>query len=500
MHEIACKRILHFLVLLSALVWSTGKCEPPVNSYLPPSNGASGSRPQAEYGPPGVSQGGSHSRNNGHSGENNNRPQGTYGAPNGPGSSTSGSGFGAQSGPQAIGRNQAGNDSPSSQYGTPNSFGQSRNQPSSFGNNQGAQGTGRPQSTYGPPNGNQRHGNSGFGPQSGRGRGNVQSPDTSYGPPEFNQNSNGQSPRLGSPTQQGFQSPSDTSSSVSTNGNTFGENYDRSPETETSGNPKEGRPSDSYGAPISNGNDGDGENEPAQYQFNYDVDDVQTGTKFGHSEERNGDFTSGEYNVLLPDGRKQIVEYEADRQGYKPQIRYEGGGSGFGQGNTNGFNTDTQGYPSGPTGGGVDHYSNDEHNLGPQQPGGHQQSGGGPDRFSSDSPSFGSSQYKDDTGYPGNKPGNNFSGNGSNSPSGSSGGYPRDGPGQGFNSFSNNGGSGQSSQGYPSGRPNNGNGGGNFNGNGNGFQRNSNNAGERDSSGTNGYPRGGPEGARGSGY
>jgi len=32
--------------------------------------------------------------------------------------------------------------------------------------------------------------------------------------------------------------------------------------------------------------------------------------------------------VLLPDGRRQIVEYEADLEGYKPQIRYEETGAG----------------------------------------------------------------------------------------------------------------------------------------------------------------------------
>lgn len=64
--------------------------------------------------------------------------------------------------------------------------------------------------------------------------------------------------------------------------------------------------------------------EPAKYEFSYDVDDEQTGTKFGHSEQRDGDLATGEYNVVLPDGRKQVVEYEAGLDGYKPQIRYEG--------------------------------------------------------------------------------------------------------------------------------------------------------------------------------
>ncbi|CAH0702535.1 unnamed protein product [Spodoptera exigua] len=56
----------------------------------------------------------------------------------------------------------------------------------------------------------------------------------------------------------------------------------------------------------------------------YEVDDAQTGTKFGHSEQRDGDLATGEYNVVLPDGRRQVVEYEAGLQGYMPQIRYEG--------------------------------------------------------------------------------------------------------------------------------------------------------------------------------
>lgn len=54
------------------------------------------------------------------------------------------------------------------------------------------------------------------------------------------------------------------------------------------------------------------------------MNDQESGTSFGHSEQRDGDKTTGEYNVVLPDGRKQVVEYEAGTDGYKPQIRYEG--------------------------------------------------------------------------------------------------------------------------------------------------------------------------------
>lgn len=64
--------------------------------------------------------------------------------------------------------------------------------------------------------------------------------------------------------------------------------------------------------------------EPAKYEFEYEVNDAETGTQFGHQESRDGDVATGEYNVLLPDGRKQIVKYQADTEGYKPKISYEG--------------------------------------------------------------------------------------------------------------------------------------------------------------------------------
>lgn len=64
--------------------------------------------------------------------------------------------------------------------------------------------------------------------------------------------------------------------------------------------------------------------EPAKYQFEYEVNDAESGNEFGHKEERDGDLTTGEYNVLLPDGKKQIVSYTADTDGYHPTITYEG--------------------------------------------------------------------------------------------------------------------------------------------------------------------------------
>lgn len=64
--------------------------------------------------------------------------------------------------------------------------------------------------------------------------------------------------------------------------------------------------------------------QDAKYQFEYQVQDDEAGLDFGHKEERDGDVATGEYNVLLPDGRKQIVTYTADTEGYKPEVNYEG--------------------------------------------------------------------------------------------------------------------------------------------------------------------------------
>jgi hypothetical protein len=68
--------------------------------------------------------------------------------------------------------------------------------------------------------------------------------------------------------------------------------------------------------------------EPANYEFSYEVDDPDSGSEFGHEENRQDEDARGSYRVLLPDGRRQIVEYEADFEGYKPQIRYEETGAG----------------------------------------------------------------------------------------------------------------------------------------------------------------------------
>lgn len=79
--------------------------------------------------------------------------------------------------------------------------------------------------------------------------------------------------------------------------------------------------------------------------------DQQTGSEYSHTETRDGDRAQGEFNVLLPDGRKQIVEYEADQDGFKPQIRYEGEANAQGGGySSGGPNDNNDGYSSGRPG------------------------------------------------------------------------------------------------------------------------------------------------------
>ncbi|CAK1594836.1 unnamed protein product [Parnassius mnemosyne] len=60
--------------------------------------------------------------------------------------------------------------------------------------------------------------------------------------------------------------------------------------------------------------------EPANYEFSYKVSDYESGSDFGHAENRQDDRAEGAYFVVLPDGTKQLVEYEADEDGFKPRI------------------------------------------------------------------------------------------------------------------------------------------------------------------------------------
>ncbi|XP_071547107.1 pro-resilin-like [Panulirus ornatus] len=63
---------------------------------------------------------------------------------------------------------------------------------------------------------------------------------------------------------------------------------------------------------------------PATYLFQWAVNDAPSGNSYGHSEQRDGDVTQGNYYVQLPDSRLLRVEYIADSTGYHPVITYEG--------------------------------------------------------------------------------------------------------------------------------------------------------------------------------
>ncbi|XP_050426364.1 pro-resilin-like [Adelges cooleyi] len=98
-----------------------------------------------------------------------------------------------------------------------------------------------------------------------------------------------------------------------------------------SGNPGYGgvgaSPSNDYGqkAPGPAGGAGaDGNSEPEPFNFAYEVKDAPTYTDFKHQANSDGKRVTGEYSVLLPDGRNQRVTYVADENGYNAQVNYEG--------------------------------------------------------------------------------------------------------------------------------------------------------------------------------
>ncbi|KAG7161048.1 Pro-resilin-like 174, partial [Homarus americanus] len=76
-------------------------------------------------------------------------------------------------------------------------------------------------------------------------------------------------------------------------------------------------PHPSYNAPAPTG--------PAQYNFDWSVNDANSGNDYGHNEGRNGYDTQGSYYVQLPDGRLQRVTYTVNGDsGYVAQVEYEG--------------------------------------------------------------------------------------------------------------------------------------------------------------------------------
>ncbi|KAK9511161.1 hypothetical protein O3M35_005774 [Rhynocoris fuscipes] len=61
------------------------------------------------------------------------------------------------------------------------------------------------------------------------------------------------------------------------------------------------------------------------YEFGYAVKDHHYGTDFGQNEASDGHNVKGQYRVVLPDGRTQIVTYHADwKTGFHADVKYEG--------------------------------------------------------------------------------------------------------------------------------------------------------------------------------
>jgi len=111
---------------------------------------------------------------------------------------------------------------------------------------------------------------------------------------------------------------------------------------------------------------------PKPYNFAYAVNDHYSGANFRQQENSDGNQVNGQYMVLLPDGRTQIVKYNADwKNGFNAEVTYQGeakypdpprggygnnnGGGGGGGGQGYGAPTAPQqsyGSPSGGSGGG----------------------------------------------------------------------------------------------------------------------------------------------------
>ncbi|KAK6631978.1 hypothetical protein RUM44_007008 [Polyplax serrata] len=237
------------------------------------------------------------------------RPASTYGVPNGFDRSVQESGFqqpsfATPSGTHGVPRNNA--------FYTPsgrspnrmsNSFGAALRSPQSgFGSS--AMMTGRVSATYGAP------ARSSFGPNA---QGHRAS--SSYSAPSSQSSnrytsaipSNSFGKPFNSAADNNFAAPLSTYGSPSNEQNSYSGQYSN----EFSENQRKPSTED----PLA---------EPAKYEYNYEVQaSEEHGTEFGHKENRENELARGVYHVLLPDGRMQIVEYEADERGYRPQIRYE---------------------------------------------------------------------------------------------------------------------------------------------------------------------------------
>ncbi|XP_069157476.1 pro-resilin-like [Procambarus clarkii] len=63
--------------------------------------------------------------------------------------------------------------------------------------------------------------------------------------------------------------------------------------------------------------------EGMPYDFQWDVQDPDSGNAFSHVENSDGRTTQGEYRVLMPDGRTQVVKFFDNGDGFNAEVTYE---------------------------------------------------------------------------------------------------------------------------------------------------------------------------------
>lgn len=128
-------------------------------------------------------------------------------------------------------------------------------------------------------------------------------PSTKYGPPTAQQQP---STAYGVPsTSYGLPSAQDFNSFDSQRGNSYQQQPSTSYGVPTAAESSYSAPGYASG-PSAGGYVNGGYEEPAKYEFQYDVQDELAGLDFGHKEQREGSVATGRYYVLLPDGRKQV--------------------------------------------------------------------------------------------------------------------------------------------------------------------------------------------------
>ncbi|XP_064119158.1 pro-resilin-like [Macrobrachium nipponense] len=64
--------------------------------------------------------------------------------------------------------------------------------------------------------------------------------------------------------------------------------------------------------------------EGRPFDYSYVVKDAYQNLDFGHKSTSDRKVVTGDYHVLLPDGRNQTVVYTADHNGYRAQVAYHG--------------------------------------------------------------------------------------------------------------------------------------------------------------------------------